>query len=131
MPMRFLAVAVALAMALTCFAFAPLSISQAEASQTCPEFTRTVFLTKKPFQVNPGGKCHVRFTFEIPLPSQTSKPQRLCIFARAPGSDAEYGPFCSDGENVDMGMPAQPEWLWSDRSVRMIYKLCDTLAECR
>jgi hypothetical protein len=129
------AVAVSLMMFLSAFSFAtvaPAPEAQAQAaSETCPEFMRAVFLTKKPLQVNPGGKCHFRFTFEATLNNQTDKFPRLCVFARVVGSDTEYGPFCTDGENFGMNVPAQVEWLWSDRPVRMLYKLCDTLAECR
>lgn len=111
--------------------FAPTAIPQAEASEACPAFERAVFVTKKPIQVNPGGKCHFRFAFEAVLNSQSDKFPRLCVFARVAGSDAEYGPFCTEGANFGMNVPAQVEWLWTDRPVRMLYKLCDTAAQCR
>ena len=126
------AVALSLVMASSVFSFATVApLHEAQASETCPGFERAAFVTKKPLQVNPGGKCHFRFAFEAVLNSQTDKFPRLCIFARVAGSDTEYGPFCTEGENFGMNVPAQVEWLWSDRPVRMLYKLCDTLAECR
>lgn len=107
MHVSFRAVALSVVVAFSGFLFTPMAMPQVEASETCPEFERSAFLTKKPLLVNPGGKCYWRFTFETPLNSASDKPPRLCLFARVAGSDTEYGPSCTDGENFGMNVPAQ------------------------
>ena len=102
------------------------------AQQTCPPFERKAFLTKEPLQVNPGGKCpYQRFTFEFHLSNFPSKPPETCYFARVVGSDKQYGPFCSKGENFGMQLPRPIEWLWSSTPVTVYITLCGSRSDCR